>query len=54
MNFDTVYSPDDGGHYAEIWHDGGKTLHTTCIYPTASEATRAARYWIVTQQEYQL
>lgn len=45
--FHTVYSPDDGGYYVEIYDENtGKEMHTTDVYPDPETAIIAARKWM--------
>jgi hypothetical protein len=39
--FHIIYSPDDGGWYAEAWDEQGKDAVQTEIQPTAEEARKA-------------
>lgn len=46
FRIDTVYSPDDGGYYAEVVEQiTGKTVYTTRIHKRERDAQIEARYW---------
>lgn len=48
MMYSTVFSPDDGGWYSEVYHYSGRTAHQTDIFDTKEEASEAAVAWIAT------
>ena len=47
MSISVVYSPHDGGYYAEVWDvRTGETLHTTSVVSTHEKATKLAMTWM--------
>jgi len=46
MLIDTMYSPDDGGYYAEVFGRGGQTEYTTQICDSRIKARRLAEDWV--------
>ena len=46
LNVSSIFSPDDGGFYAEVWNARGKTLHSTDITGSHSQAQDDGFAWI--------
>jgi hypothetical protein len=50
--FDVTYSPDESGHYGEVWLSAiGKTIHTTELFKDRMAAAKAAGRWIAKQMD---
>lgn len=46
VRIEVVYSPHDGGYYAEVWGiASGRELRATQVYSSAAEAYRDATDW---------
>jgi len=50
LSIEVIYSPDDGGYYAEVFNENGGTVHTTQIEPIRWRAKTAASNWIDEQE----
>ena len=51
LDFDTIYSPDDPGYYAETYDETGRIVHVTGTYAMRSLARQSALKWIEDCQE---
>lgn len=49
LHIEVTYSPDDGGHYAEVFGDDGRTVYTTKVYGARAMAYNAAENWVGSQ-----
>jgi hypothetical protein len=45
-NLTVVYSPDDGGYYAECFSKDGKDLHSTEVVSSHGKAVHLAKCWL--------
>ena len=51
LHLDTIYSRDDGGYYAEVYDETGRTIHVTDVRDLPSCARITAIEWINDHQE---